>query len=184
MRNAWQVLLEAAIRDASQPILELPLLTTADVDSILKGFNPTPAMDLPELCLHNLFERQADRQPQAPCIRTPQEELTYGEVEQRANALAHILQSKGVGSGSVVGVMLERHPILYISILAVLKAGGAYLPMDSAYPEDRLKFMASDADIQTLITSKSLAGVVKGITAEVRHGHLLVIVLSLSCEWQ
>ena len=162
-----QVLLAAAIKDSSKPVLELPLLTPADADSILRGFNSTPTTKLPDLCLHNLFETQADRQPDAPCIRTPQEELSYGVIEQRANALARILQSKGVGAGSAVGIMLDRDPILYIAILAVLKTGGAYLPMDLAYPEDRLKFMATDADIQVLITSERLATLVKGIKAEV-----------------
>ena len=161
-----QVLLAAAVKDASKPILELPVLSQEDAGVILEGFNSKQS-EIPDTCLHNLFEQQADRQPSAPCVRTPQETLSYGQVEQRANALAHVLQSKGVGSGSAVGVMMDRDPSLYVAILAVLKAGAAYLPMDSGYPEDRLKFMASDAAIQVLITSKSLAGAVASVEAEV-----------------
>ena len=123
---------------------------------ILEKFNPSAAYSITKTLLHNLFEQQADRQPHAPCIRSFQETLSYEQVEQRANALAHALQSMGVASGSAVGVMLDRGPDLYVAILAVLKAGAAYLPMDPGYPEDRLKFMASDAAIQVLITSKSL----------------------------
>lgn len=159
--------LAAAVKDASRPILELPLLSQADAAAILQGFNPKPSQEIPQTCLHNLFEQQADRQPDAPCIRTPEETLSYGQVEHRANALAHVLQSKGVESGSPVGIMLDRTPALYVAILAVLKAGGAYLPMDSAYPEDRLSFMASDAGIKVLITTESLAGLVQSVEAEV-----------------
>ena len=124
---------------------------------ILEGFNPSASEPIPETCLHHLFETQADRQPDAPCIRTPQGVLSYGQVEQRANALAHVLQSKGVQPDAAVGVMLERGPSLYVSVLAVLKAGGAYLPMDPGYPSDRLQFMLSDAQAKVIITETPAA---------------------------
>ncbi|KAK9839969.1 hypothetical protein WJX74_001268 [Apatococcus lobatus] len=165
--SSFKELLAAAVKDASIPVFELPMLSQADAAAILHGFNPKPPIDISQMCLHNLFERQADCQPDAPCVRSSQEIMSYGQVENRANALAHVLQSKGVGPGSAVGVMLDRNASLYVAILAVLKAGGAYLPMDSAYPEDRLSFMASDAGIKVLITSKSLMEVVKGIEAQI-----------------
>lgn len=163
------MLLTAAVRDSETELLKLPLLAEDDARAVLEGFNPSAEEDsIPQTCLHNMFEQQADHQPHAPCIRTPKETLKYEQVEQRANALAHALQSMGVGSDSVVGVMLERGPDLYVAILAVLKAGAAYLPMDSAYPEDRLKFMASDAGIQVLVTTEDLAKVVQDIDVQVR----------------
>ena len=174
------MLLAAAVRDADQDVLKLPLLTEPDAAEILEGFNPEPQEALPQTCLHNLFEQQAGRQPDAPCIRTPQETLSYGDVEQRANVLAHLLQGKGVGSQSAVGVMLDRMPALYIAILAVLKAGAAYLPMDPGYPEDRLSFMASDADIQVLLTTKNLTTVAEGMKTQV---HFLYLILILSLDF-
>ena len=163
-----QVLLAGAVQDAQTEVLKLPLLSPSDAETVLEGFNPAPQdASVSQLCLHNLFEKQAGHQPDAPCIRTPQETLSYGDVEQRANAWAHILQSKGVGPQSVVGVMLDRTATLYIAILAVLKTGAAYLPMDSGYPEDRLSFMASDAAIQVLLTTQDLAKAVESIEAEV-----------------
>ena len=165
-----QMLLTAAVKDSETELLRLPLLADEDAKAILEGLNPSSdEQEIPQTCLHNLFEQQADRQPHAPCIRTPKETLNYEQVEQRANALAHALQSMGVGSDSVVGVMLERGLDLYVAILAVLKAGAAYLPMDSAYPEDRLKFMASDAAIQVLVTTEDLAKVVQDLDVQVRH---------------
>lgn len=169
------------MKAASKPILELPLLSDAEAAGILQGFNPKPSAEIPQTCLHNLFEKQADCQPDAPCIRAPEETLSYGQVERRANALAHVLQSRGVESGSAVGIMLDRTPALYVAILAVLKAGGAYLPMDSAYPEDRLTFMASDAGIKVLITSESLAGLVQNVEAEVTTALSLTHPLHLMC---
>ena len=157
------------VKDAAQEVLRLPLLGQSEAEDLLEGFNPILDDDsVPQTCLHHLFEAQADHQPHAPCIRAPQEVITYGEVEQRANALAHLLQRRGVGVGQAVGVMLDRGPDLYIAILAVLKAGAAYLPMDSGYPDDRLKFMASDAGIQVLVTSKNLAKIVDGTDIKVR----------------
>lgn len=162
-----KVVLSAAVSDASTPVLEMPLLSKADADAVLEGFNPLHSGRIPLTCLHNLFEHQADLQPDAPCIRTPQQSLSYKQVEQRANALARGLQSQGLGAGSVVGLLMDRTPALYIAILAVLKAGAAYMPMDAAYPSDRLTFMAEDANIQVLITTSSLVKLVENIAAEV-----------------
>ena len=163
-----QVLLTAAVKEPQTELLQLPLLTPDDAKALLEGFNPSQGDEsVPQTCLHNLFEQQADCQPHAPCIRTPRETLSYEQVEQRANAMAHALFSMGVACGSAIGVMLDRGPGLYVAILAVLKAGAAYLPMDPGYPEDRLKFMASDAAIQVLITTKTLARVIKDIDVQV-----------------
>ena len=146
----------------------MPLLKFPEAQAILNGFNPKQDdASTSTLLLHNLFERQADRQPLAPCIRTAQVVLSYGEVEARANALAHDLQSKGLGADSAAGILLERGPDLYIAKLAVLKAGGACLPFDSDYPDDRLKYMALDADAQIVITSKGLASKLDGTGIQV-----------------
>ena len=163
-----QVLLAAAVQDALGSISTMPLLSAPQAKAIVTGFNPKQNdASTSTLLLHNLFERQAARQPQAPCIRTAQVVLSYGEVEARANALAHDLQRKGLEADSAAGILLERGPELYIVKLAVLKAGGAYLPFDSDYPDDRLKYMALDAHIQVLITSKGLASKLAGTGIQV-----------------
>ena len=128
---------------------------------------PAPTDAVPKTLLHNLFEHQADRQPEATCIRAPQQDLSYKQVEQRANALARVLMAKGVAPDAAVGVMLERGPSLYVAILAVLKAGGAYLPMDPAYPADRLQFMLQDAQAKVLITEGQLQQSLEEHDAEV-----------------
>ena len=160
------MLLAAAVADAQQDVYKLPLMQQ-EATAILEHFNPPTADNVPRTLLHQLFEAQADRQPDATCIRTPQEALSYGEVEKRANGLAGVLMGKGVGADVPVGVMVERGSALYVAILAVLKAGGAYLPMDPGYPADRLQFMLEDAQAKVVITESGLQDHLDGNQTEV-----------------
>jgi amino acid adenylation domain-containing protein/non-ribosomal peptide synthase protein (TIGR01720 family) len=110
----------------------------------------------PQLPIHELFEAQAAETPEAVALVCGDERLTYDELNTRANRLAHHLQSMGVGVESLVGILLHRHTQMLVSLLAVLKAGGAYLPLDTLYPQERLAFMLDDAGASVLLTESSL----------------------------
>ncbi len=108
-------------------------------------------------CLHELFEFQAEQQPQHPAIIYQSQVISYGEVEARSNQLAHFLKSHGVECGARVALLLPRSPELYISILGILKAGAAYVPLDPEYPSDRIEYILSDCATQAIITTSDLA---------------------------
>jgi non-ribosomal peptide synthetase-like protein len=119
--------------------------------------NFRPDVDIQVNCLHQLFEHQADIQTQNPAIIYQSTVISYGEVEDRSNQLARLLQRRGVVCGSRVGLLLPRSPELYIAILAILKAGGAYIPLDPEYPIDRIEYILTDCAVQTIVTTADLA---------------------------
>ncbi|TRU25538.1 MAG: amino acid adenylation domain-containing protein [Microcystis aeruginosa Ma_QC_B_20070730_S2] len=149
-------LLEALVVNPQQPIFQLPLLTEVEAKELLKDWNATEK-DYPfHHCVHHLFEEQAARTPAAVAVVFEGQELTYQELNIQANQLAHYLQSLGVNSEVLVGIYLERSLLVIVGLLAVLKAGGAYIPLDPDYPQQRLTYMAEDAQISLLLTQESL----------------------------
>jgi len=112
---------------------------------LIESWQHGPVVEVPELCVHQLFEQQAERTPEAIALVLGRQEITYSELNARANQLAHHLIDLGVGVDVIVGLCLERSVALVVSLLAILKAGGAYLPLDSAYPDERLAFMVEDS---------------------------------------
>src|SRR5512146_239643 len=154
----WRVLLEAIVADPGQAISQLPLLTEAERQQLLIEWNDT-AVEYPrDRCIHQLFEAQVERTPEATALVYETQQLTYGELNARANRLAHHLRSLGVGPEVLVGVCLERSLELVVGLLAVLKAGGAYVPLDPSYPTERLAFMLQDTQAPVLLTQqRSLA---------------------------
>ena len=108
------------------------------------------------LCVHRLIEAQAERTPEAVALRCAGESLTYDELNARANRLARRLRALGVGPEILVGLCLRRSPAMVVGLLAVLKAGGAYLPLDPDYPAERLAFMLEDARTPVLLTESEL----------------------------
>jgi amino acid adenylation domain-containing protein len=106
----------------------------------------------PDVCVHALFEQQAARTPDALAVVSAEECLTYRELNERANQVAHYLRRRGVGPETLVGVCMQRSPRLVIGLLGVWKAGGAYVPMDPTYPTERLAFMLEDANLRVLLT--------------------------------
>jgi amino acid adenylation domain-containing protein len=149
--------IECMARDASQLISQIDILTPAERQKLLVDWNTT-ATDYPkDRCLHELFEAQVRRTPDAVAVVFEGEHLTYAELNARANRLAHHLRSLGVGPEARVAICLERSFEMVISLLAVLKAGGAYVPLDPFYPEDRLAFMLSDSAPKALLTLGDLA---------------------------
>ncbi len=123
---------------------------------ILDEVNATTRADPEDQCVHQLFEAQVERSPSAIALRFCTQNLTYQELNQRANQLAHYLQSLGVGPEVVVGICLERSLEMVIGLLGILKAGGAYIPLDSKFPPDRLACILEDAHIDLLLTQESL----------------------------
>jgi amino acid adenylation domain-containing protein len=112
-------------------------------------------LEVPPVCAHELFERQAAQTPDAVAVVHGERTLTYRELNERANQVAHFLRRRGVGPDVLVGVSLERCPELVIGLLGVWKAGGAYVPLDPAYPADRLAFMVEDSGARTLLVAEA-----------------------------
>jgi non-ribosomal peptide synthetase component F len=152
----FETLLAGVAADPDAPLARLPLLSEDEARHTLVGLNET-ASPLPHgLCVHQLFERQAERTPDNTALVYGAERLSYRELNGRANRLARRLQKMGVGPDGVVGVSVERSPEMLVSVLAVLKAGGAYLPLDPEYPQERLAFMLEDAGVSVLLTQQHL----------------------------
>jgi amino acid adenylation domain-containing protein/non-ribosomal peptide synthase protein (TIGR01720 family) len=146
-----QLLLEAVVAKPEAPLSALPFLLAGEEQALLGAWaGPAPAPASP-LCLHQLFEAQAERSPSALAVIDGEQRLTYAQVEQRANRLAHALLARGVGPESLVGVCLSRSSALVIALLAVLKAGGAYVPLDPAYPAARLAQILDDAALRLIV---------------------------------
>ena len=122
----------------------------------LPDWNATEAPWPSTACVHQLFEQQVERTPDAPAVMFGEETLSYRELNSRANALANLLRSQGLGADSVVGICVERSFDMVASVLAVLKAGAAYLPLDPAYPHERLQFMLEDSHAAFLLTQTKL----------------------------
>ncbi len=153
----WQVLLEAIVRDPGQPIETLPLLTESEMHRLLVEWNDTTRTISHDLCLHQLIEQQVEQTPESIAVICGQAALTYGELNARANQFAHRLREIGVGPDKLVGVCMERSLKLVVALLAILKAGGGYLPLDPDYPAERLAWMLADAQPSVVLTQQRLS---------------------------
>nr|VFJ72082.1 MAG: amino acid adenylation domain-containing protein [Candidatus Kentron sp. FW] len=150
MGEHFQVLLRAIVEDPERPVSRLPLLTEAERRRIL-AWNDTQAPYPQDKCVHELFEAQVARTPDAVAILFEDEEVSYFELNARANRFAHRLRALGVGPEVLVGLFVERSVEMIVGLLAILKAGGAYVPLDPEYPRERLAFMSDDADLKVLL---------------------------------
>jgi len=137
--------------DNEKCVADIPILTEGERHQVLYEWNDTRAA-YPDACVHELFEEQAARNPDAVAVVFKERKLSYRELNQRANQVAHYLRRCGVGPEILVGVCFERSPEMVIALLGVWKAGGAYVPLDPAYPQKRLSFMVSDAGAKVLLT--------------------------------
>jgi amino acid adenylation domain-containing protein len=156
MLGNFQTLLEAIVADPEQRLSDFPLLTEAERQQLLVEWNDTKTDNPQDLCIHQLFEAQVERTPDAIAVVFEAEQLTYGELNRRANRLAHHLRALGVGPEVLVGICLERSLEMVIGLLGILKAGGAFVPLDPAYPKERLAFMLKDAQVPVLLTQERL----------------------------
>ncbi len=153
----WQVLLCAMVLDASQALAHLPLLTQAQRRQVLFDWNACEAHSPREALVHQLFERQAGRSPDAIALVCEEQQLSYAQLNLRANQLAHALIAQGVLPDARVAICLPRGPEMVYAVLAVLKAGGAYVPIDPDYPLERIKYMLEDSQPQVLVTRSDLS---------------------------
>ncbi|HEV7587864.1 MAG TPA: amino acid adenylation domain-containing protein, partial [Longimicrobium sp.] len=149
--------LAAMVADDAQAVDRLPLLPAAELRQVVEDCNRTGREYPRDVCLHTRFERHAAERPDAVALEWDGLALTYAELDARANRLARHLAGRGVGPESRVGVLLERSAELVVAILAILKAGGCYVPLDPAYPAGRLRLMLADAGARVLVTRGDLA---------------------------
>jgi amino acid adenylation domain-containing protein len=149
-------LLEAIAANPQVSIWDAPLVAPAEERRMLVEWNDTAAVYESGLCVHQGFERWAERAPDAAAVRFGGQCLTYRDLNARANRLAHHLRTRGAGPGVPVAVLIERSPELVVALLAVLKAGGAYVPLDPAYPRQRLDFIAADCGAVVQLTRQAV----------------------------
>jgi amino acid adenylation domain-containing protein len=151
----YRVLLESIVADPEQRLSDLPLLDATE-QAQLRGWNRTAAPYDLESALHALIEQQVERSPDAPALVFEGQQLSYRELNGRANQLAHHLRALGVGPETRVGICVERSPELVVGLLGILKAGGAYVPIDPGYPRDRVAYMLADSGTPVLLTQERL----------------------------
>jgi aspartate racemase len=154
MLGNFQTLLEGIVANPQQRLSDLPLLTAAEKHQLLVEWNNTQTDYPSNTCIHQLFEAQAEQTPNAVAAVFGSEQLTYRELNHRANQLAHYLQGLGVGPETCVGICVERSLDILVGLLGILKAGAAYLPLNPAYPQERLTFMLEDAQVPVLLTQQ------------------------------
>ncbi|WP_240700322.1 non-ribosomal peptide synthetase, partial [Sphingomonas gei] len=155
MAQALASLADALEQAPATPVRELEMLPASERTLLLDTWNATEAPYPEHLCVHQLFEAQAARDPEAVALVHEDETLTYGELDARANRLAHHLIALGVEPDDRVAICVERSCEMVVGLLAILKAGGAYVPLDPAYPSERLAFMLADAGPRAILTHEA-----------------------------
>lgn len=156
MIGHFQTILAGIVANPRARISELPLLTERERQQLLVEWNNTFGEYPQDKCIHQLFEEQVERSPDAIALVFEGEQLTYQELNARANQLAHYLQTLGVGAEVLVGICVERSLEMVVGLLGILKAGGAYVPLDPDYPQERLSFMLADTQLKVLLTQEKL----------------------------
>jgi amino acid adenylation domain-containing protein len=152
----FQTLLTGIVDNPNTNISHLPLLTEAETNKLLFEWNNTQK-DYPlDMCLHQLFEEQVTKTPDTVAVVFEDKHLTYAELNDRANQLAHYLQQLGVGKDILVGICLDRSLEMVVGLFAILKAGGAYVSIDPSYPSERIDFMIEDAELKIILTQQHL----------------------------
>ncbi|MEH1781198.1 MAG: amino acid adenylation domain-containing protein [Nostoc sp.] len=158
MAGHFEILLSAIVANPQQPISELPLLTEAERQQLLVEWNNTQKEYPQDKCIHQLFEAQVELTPNAVAVVFEGKQLTYGELNVKANQLARYLQSLGVKPEVLVGICVERSLEMVVGLLGILKAGGAYVPLDPTYPYERLAFTIENVSMEVLLTSVQQIG--------------------------
>ena len=154
----WQMLLEGMVAGVRRPISQLPLLTVAQQEQVLRGFNDTAVACPQNRLIHQLFESQVESMPDAVAVICGEQRLTYVQLNRKANRLAHTLLARGVRPDRRVGLYVDRSVDMVVGLLGILKAGGAYVPLDVSYPTERLKYMLAQSAPVVLLTQERLKG--------------------------
>ena len=156
MAGHFLTLLEGIAANPERRIEELPLLEEKERHQLLVEWNDTRSNYPSDRCIHQLFEAQVERTPDAIAVVFEDKELTYRELNKRANQVAHYLQKLGVKPEVLVGICTERSLSMVVGILGILKAGGAYIPLAPDYPQERLAYMLADSQVSVLLTQQKI----------------------------
>ena len=154
MWGQFETLLQSIVGIPERHLAYQSILPKAERHQILHEWNKSEVDFAPDKCLHQLFEEQAERSPDAIALVYEARQLSYGELNRQANQLAHYLRSLGVGAETLVGICVERSLDTVICILGILKAGGAYVPLDPSYPQDRIAYSITDSQLSVLLTNE------------------------------
>src|SRR6185369_7726572 len=154
--NHLRAILESIVTAPEQRLSEIEMLTADERQQMVVEWNDTSVEYPAEQCIHQLFEQQVERTPEAVALVFEAEQVSYRELNERANQLAHYLRQLGVGPEERVGICVERSVAMVVGLLGILKAGGAYVPLDAQYPAERLRFMLADAQVGVLLTQEQL----------------------------
>jgi len=175
MLGHYRTLLEGVVADPDEEVGKLPLLTEGEWRQIVVQWNDTDRGYPSERCVHELFEEQAEQRPDAVAVVCEDQQLTYGELDARANQLANHLRKLGVLQETPVAICLQRSLALVVGLLGILKAGGAYVPLEPDHPAARLAYILADADAALLLTERQLAE-----TLPAFNGHIVC----LDADWE
>jgi amino acid adenylation domain-containing protein len=154
--DAFETLLRAMARDPARPLGELEAIGAGQAQA-LRALQPAPTPLAPAERMHSAFERQARATPARAALRMGDDRLSYGELDAQANRLAHALRARGIGRGERVGLCVNRGLDMVVSMLAVMKSGATYVPLDPGFPPSRLAYYAEDARLALLVTESSIA---------------------------
>jgi amino acid adenylation domain-containing protein len=174
MSRHFERVLESMVKEPQQRVSAIALLTEAETEQQLNEWNATTVEYPANTCLHEMFEEQVERTPDQIAVVYDEQQVSYAELNERANQLAHYLRQQGVGAEVLVGILMERSVEMVVALMGVLKAGGAYLPLDSAYPQERLALMLEDAHIKLVLGQRELIA---------KLPHTRATVLCLDEEW-
>jgi amino acid adenylation domain-containing protein len=167
MTAHWQRILEAIADDPEQSLEEMELLSTAERQQMVTEWNATDREFPRHVCVQELFARQAQLTPDAAAVSFEDEQLTYAGLQRRANQLAHYLRNVGVGPDTTVAIYLERSVDMIVALLGVLKAGGAYLPLETTQPKARVQYVLNDANARVVLAHKRTAAMLPELAATV-----------------
>lgn len=179
MLRHYQVLLTGIAANPQQRISQLPLLAAAERLQLLEAWNDTQTRYPQDQTLAALFEKQAAQTPDKVAVRFENQTLTYGELNERANRLAHHLQANGVRAETLVALCMDASPDMLVGLLGILKAGGAYVPLDPNYPQDRLSFMLSDTGLRLLLTHGKQRETSEKLRATLPDGQTQITIVDL-----
>ncbi|MBD2137713.1 amino acid adenylation domain-containing protein [Anabaena sp. FACHB-1237] len=163
----FQNLLTAIVQNPQQLIREIPLLTSAEQLELLVTRNQTEKSFPADKCLHQLFSEQVEKYPDSSAVVFANQRLSYQELEEKSNQLAHYLQSLAVKPEEIVGLCVERSLDMIVGLLGILKAGAAYLPLDPSFPKERLTYMLEDAKVNILLTQTAVTSSIPSTTAKI-----------------
>ena len=156
MLGHLETLLHGMALEPERRLSDVPMLPEAEKHQLLVDWNDTRRDYPTDTCIHEIFEAQVERTPDAVAVAFEDKQLTYRELNQRANHLAHYLRKLGVGPDVLVGICVERSVEMVVGLLGIMKAGGAYVPLDPAFPKERLAFMLEDAQAKAVVTQRKL----------------------------